>query len=262
MEGWIKLSRKLLDWEYFNDEIMLRGWLYLLLKANSEDKEWKHGVTIKRGQLVTSLAKIAKDLNISMQQARRMLTNMQNTREITRKTTNKFTIITICKFDYYQDGKKRKQQTNQQAKQQADQQGNQQANQQQLKNKEEKKKEYIVVDDARTRARKILDELFKSQITVSSFCKNNNITFSEFQETAEAVLAEWEFTQPEHTSDSDLRKHLLSTIRIKIRERQNKKINGNNRTGSYQEQRNAELGQLANEYSAIIARRLAKDTAR
>ena len=121
MEGWIQVSRKLLDWEYFNDELMLRGWLYLLLKANHEDKVW-HGLEIKRGQYVTSLSKMARDLGISVQQTRRILDTLKSTYEIASCATNKFTIISICKYDIYQGGKKKSQQALQQASQQALQQ--------------------------------------------------------------------------------------------------------------------------------------------
>ena len=121
MEGWIQVSRKLLDWEYFNDELMLRGWLYLLLKANHEDKVWR-GLEIKRGQYVTSLSKMARDLGISVQQTRRILNTLKSTYEIASCATNKFTIISICKYDIYQGDKKKRQQALQQASQQALQQ--------------------------------------------------------------------------------------------------------------------------------------------
>lgn len=133
MEGWIQLSRKLLDWEYFNDDLMLRGWLYLLLKANHEDKVWR-GLLIKRGQYVTSLSKMAKNLDVSIQQTRRILNTLKSTHEIASVSTNKFTLISICKYEYYQGGNKKAQQAIQQIDEQALQHEHQQALQQQLNN--------------------------------------------------------------------------------------------------------------------------------
>lgn len=139
MDGWVKIYRSLLDWEWFYDDIMLRGWVYILLRASREDFVWK-GIEIKKGQLVTSLSTMARDLRISVQQARRILTTLKSTNEITTKTTNKYTKITICKWGSYQDKKSNNQQANQQIKEHDSQQTNQQANQQH-KEKEKNNKE-------------------------------------------------------------------------------------------------------------------------
>lgn len=257
MEGWIKLYRKLIKWPHYKNGNTFRLFLHLLMTANVEDSKWDKGnLIIKRGQTVTSVAQLAHELGLTVNQIRTSKNTLKNTGEITIKTTNKFSVITVCKFDDYQaNGKDRPQ-----AKPQAKSQAKTQSTSQHLKNNKEDK-EYIVVDDARARARGVLEKLLKTRITVESFCKNNNVTFSEFLETAEAVLAEWEFTQPEHESDSDLRKHLLSTIRIKIRE-QNKKINGNNRTSNWQQTNGAGREQRAAAYMSAIASLAAEDDAR
>ena len=136
MEGWIKLSMTIFEWEWFYDDIMLRGWIYLLLKANHKDGSW-HGLEVKRGQLVTSLSTMARDMRISMQQARRILSTLKQTYEIACEATSHFTLISICKYEFYQSEGKQKQQANQQANQQA----HQQAIQQQLKNYKNRKKQ-------------------------------------------------------------------------------------------------------------------------
>ena len=138
--GWIKLSRTIFEWEWFYDDIMLRGWIYLLLKANHKDGSW-HGLEVKRGQLVTSLSTMARDLRISMQQARRILATLKQTYEIASAATSHFTLISICKYEFYQSEGKQKQQANQQADEQANQQAHQQAIQQQLENYKNRKKQ-------------------------------------------------------------------------------------------------------------------------
>ena len=139
MDGWVKIYRSLLDWEWFHDDIILRGWIYILLRASREDLVWK-GIEINKGQLVTSLSTMARDLRISVQQARRILTTLKSTNEITTQTTNKYTKITICKWGSYQGGKSDKQQAKQQVKEHDSQQANQQANQQHIE-KEKNNKE-------------------------------------------------------------------------------------------------------------------------
>lgn len=101
MEGWIKLHRKFLDWEFYDDINTKVLFLHLLLNANYEDKKWR-GIVIKRGQLVTSREHLAKQVGLSIQQVRTSLDKLENNQQITRKTTNKYTLITIEKYGLYQ----------------------------------------------------------------------------------------------------------------------------------------------------------------
>lgn len=99
--GWIKIHRKFLEWEWFDKPEMVQLFLYLLLKANTETKEW-HGITIQRGQLPTSLSTIARDLKLGLQTVRTCINRLKSTSELTSKSTSKYTIITICNYDKYQ----------------------------------------------------------------------------------------------------------------------------------------------------------------
>lgn len=130
--GWIKLHRKIVDWEWFTSPSTLQLFIYLLLRANKEDKKWR-GILIKRGQLVTSVATISEETKLSTQQVRTSLNRLKSTNEITSKTTNRFTLVTVCKYESYQPYEEVEQQTKQQALQQTN---NKQITnkQQQLKN--------------------------------------------------------------------------------------------------------------------------------
>lgn len=101
MAGHIKIDRKILNWEWYSDVNMFHLFLYFLLKANWKDGKWR-GHTIKRGQLVIGRLKCSKDTGLSEMQIRTCLNKLKSTNEITSRITNKFTIITICKYDYYQ----------------------------------------------------------------------------------------------------------------------------------------------------------------
>lgn len=102
MEGWICLYKKLINWEWYQDGNTCRLFIHLLLLANYEDKRW-HGILIKRGQLITSSEHLAKDLNLSRQQIRTAINKLKSTNEITTKSTNKYTLITIEKYEDYQN---------------------------------------------------------------------------------------------------------------------------------------------------------------
>jgi hypothetical protein len=101
MSGWIRIHRQFLNWEWFNKSEAVHLFMYLVLKANHKDGFWQ-GNEIKRGQLITSFGKISTDTNISLQTIRTLLKKFEKTNEINMQTTNKFTRITICKYDSYQ----------------------------------------------------------------------------------------------------------------------------------------------------------------
>ncbi len=118
MNGFIKLHRKLLDWEWYNDANVFRVFMHMLLKVNFKDKNWQ-GKLIKRGQFVCSPAGIGNDLNLSRKQVLLVFDKLKKSKEIKTKGYNKFTLVTIVNFDLYQDrekieGQQREQQTAQQ----------------------------------------------------------------------------------------------------------------------------------------------------
>lgn len=99
--GWIKISRDIINWEWFDTPGMVQLFIYLLVKANYADREW-HDMVIRRGQLVTSVAKISADTGLSTQVVRTCINRLKSTNTITIKTTNKYTIVTINRYDDYQ----------------------------------------------------------------------------------------------------------------------------------------------------------------
>ena len=100
--GWIKIHYNLLNWEWYDDINTKTLFLHLLLMANWKDKKW-HGILIKRGSFVTSLGKLANQTGLSVQNVRTSLNKLKSTNEITSKTTNKYTYITINNFNDYQE---------------------------------------------------------------------------------------------------------------------------------------------------------------
>lgn len=101
MAGFVKLSRDILDWEWYDDPNTFRVFFHLMLNANYEDKKY-HGVDIKRGSMVTVRTQLAADLGMSERNIRTALKHLKSTNEVTIKTTNKFSIITICNFERWQ----------------------------------------------------------------------------------------------------------------------------------------------------------------
>lgn len=99
--AWIKLHTKLLDWEWASCPETMALWIHILLRANYEGKRWQ-GITIPRGSFVTSIDNLASTTGLSAQQVRTSLKRLISTSEITSQSTNRYTILTVCKYDSYQ----------------------------------------------------------------------------------------------------------------------------------------------------------------
>ena len=103
--GWIKLHRKFTKWGWYQSPNMVLLFLHLLLSTNHEKKEW-NGIAIGKGQVVTGRKQLSKQTGLSEQQIRTCIKRLKSTSEITTKTTNKYTIITITNWEDYQNKEK------------------------------------------------------------------------------------------------------------------------------------------------------------
>lgn len=134
--GWIKLHRKFLEWEWYDDINTKVLFIHLLLKANYKDKKWR-GVDIKRGQLLTGLNSLKEETNLSVQQLRTSISKLEKTGEINKQSNKQYSIITVCNYDSY--NKKEDESTN---KATHDQQStNKEATNDQQQHKKERKEE-------------------------------------------------------------------------------------------------------------------------
>lgn len=152
MEGFVKLHRRLVEWEWYEDHKMTRLFIHLILTANHAPKAWR-GIMIERGQKVTSLPKLSAEAGFTIKQIRGLLERLERTGELTRKGTRQFTLLTLCNYDTYQsrDGEKGTQKGtqkgSQKARQRADEgqtKGRQRAANKNDKNDKNEKKEEVV----------------------------------------------------------------------------------------------------------------------
>ena len=103
--GWIKLHRKLTEWEWYNDLPCFRLFTHLLLTANYKPSRFR-GHEIDVGSKVCGLSALAEQTGLSVMQIRTAIKKLESTGEITIKKTNKFSIISICNWDSYQEDNK------------------------------------------------------------------------------------------------------------------------------------------------------------
>ena len=138
-KGWVKLFRKFTDWEWYDDINTKVLFLHLLLKVNHKDKNWRNTV-VKRGELITSSFNLAKETQLTRQQIRLSLSKLISSGDIVKKTTNKYTHLTICNYSSYQDTQK---ENNQQTTIKQPTNNHQTTTTKEVKNERIKEKEYI-----------------------------------------------------------------------------------------------------------------------
>ena len=101
-KSFIVLNRKILKWEWYQDSNTKDLFIHLLLMANWEDKKWQ-GMDIKRGSLITSIKHLSEQTGLTSQNIRTALKKLQKSKNLTIKTTNKYSVITINNYDKYQE---------------------------------------------------------------------------------------------------------------------------------------------------------------
>ena len=108
-EGWILLHRKLQECEIWANSQpfdMRSAWVDLLLLANHKDAEiifdYKP-MTVKRGQYLTSVRKLSARWSWSKDRTLKYLRLLESLGMIHRDSTNQRTLITIDKYDVYQN---------------------------------------------------------------------------------------------------------------------------------------------------------------
>lgn len=101
MSGWIKLHRVFGEWEWYDVSNCVTVFIDLLIHANHEDGKYR-GVNIPRGALTTSQVKIAERTGLTVRQVRTVLDKLSSTGELSVKTTNQFSMISINNWEKYQ----------------------------------------------------------------------------------------------------------------------------------------------------------------
>lgn len=179
MNGYIRLLRKFLNWEWYKNTITKSVFLHCLLKANWEDGKFE-GMVIKKGSFVTGRKKMAEEIGISEQQLRTALKHLKSTNEITIDTTSKYSIISINNYDLYQAD-------NQIANQQLT--SNQPTTNQQLTTNEKEKEE--------------------KEINIYTTTNNNQTIFDFVEENFGRPLSPIEYEEICKWSDTDLTRYAV-----------------------------------------------------
>lgn len=130
-DGYVKLWRKSLDSELLKNHKLWAFWSWCLMKASYRHVKITVGcqeVVLEPGQFVFGRNAASKELNMTEQNIRTIVRFLEKSENLTIKSTNKFSIISIVNWDRYQSNENVNQPSNQQT-----------TNQQLTTNKKEKK---------------------------------------------------------------------------------------------------------------------------
>lgn len=105
MSSYIKLYRKIAQWEWYKDGDTARLFFHLLIKAERFGKS-ERGVKISPGQVLTTERQLAEELGYKWpnhrQTIRTALSHLKATNEITTQATKVGTLITVENYAEYQ----------------------------------------------------------------------------------------------------------------------------------------------------------------
>lgn len=114
-KSWIKLYRKILDTPIWANEKALKVWIWCLIKATHKDREQlvgKQVTHLEKGQFVTGRKKASEELNMNDRTIYDYLKLLEKLHMIRINSNNKFSVITIEKWEEYQIEELQNQQQN------------------------------------------------------------------------------------------------------------------------------------------------------
>ncbi|WP_321999391.1 hypothetical protein [Bacillus pumilus] len=110
--GWVKLHRKILEHELWNDVTTFRLFTLLVMRASHQDGFKINGVVLNKGQYIRSYSKLCEDLAYKEGRGLKKLSKSTIMRSIKKLVTNNIitvsetelgTLFTIVKYESYQE---------------------------------------------------------------------------------------------------------------------------------------------------------------
>ena len=104
-KSYIKLFRKLLNSPIFENEKALKIWIWCLLKATHKERLQLVGqqeVTLQKGQFVFGRKRASEELKMSESTIYKYIKLLEKLQMISIKSNNKFSVVTVEKWEEYQ----------------------------------------------------------------------------------------------------------------------------------------------------------------
>lgn len=97
---WVKLFRDVADCEWSDCPDTVSVYIHLLCRARYKDGHYR-GIELRRGQAVYGRSELANTCGITERKVRTAIERLLKSGHVTKRTTNKFTVVTItdCGFE-------------------------------------------------------------------------------------------------------------------------------------------------------------------
>ena len=105
MDGWYKMHRKIIESPIFNNPNALRMWVWMLAKASHKQCSLMVGnqeVNLMPGEFIFGRAMAAAELNVPKSTVYDMLKSIEKMGMVCVKSGNKFSVVTIVNWGFYQ----------------------------------------------------------------------------------------------------------------------------------------------------------------
>lgn len=99
--NFVKISRSILEWEWYSDINTYRLFTHMIFKANWKDKKFQ-GKNIERGSFVSSIRKLAEETGLTEREIRTAISHLKSTGEVTSIGHSKYSVFTVTNYDLYQ----------------------------------------------------------------------------------------------------------------------------------------------------------------
>lgn len=99
--GYMKLFRKISEWEWYDDPVTFKVFLHFLITARWQDGSW-HGIEIKRGEVLESLPSIAQKNGLTVRNVRTAIKHLIDTNSVTIRKVGRCHICKVSEYEKYQ----------------------------------------------------------------------------------------------------------------------------------------------------------------
>lgn len=99
--GFIRLHRKFLQWEWYRNPNIKLLFLHLLLSANWKDTTWR-GIELHPGELIRTDENLSKEIGITKRQVRSSFLSLRQSGEVSMRYASGSRIITVKNWSKYQ----------------------------------------------------------------------------------------------------------------------------------------------------------------
>lgn len=200
----VKVDRNILQWRWYQDANTVRVFIHLILMANVKDHDFEK-ITVHRGELVTSLASLSKQLKMSVRSVRTSLEHLKSTGEVTSRNYPHYQVISIAEYDRYQAVPTRQTTSNRQGIDKASTSNRQQSKNIRMKEGKNEKNVCVHTPPSRTEVAEYCLSLGVST-DIDAFIQYNNATGWKIGRTKvedwRPLLTKW-ISHDHHNTDQD-----------------------------------------------------------